>query len=42
METGHFYDFGPFRLDMRKHLLLRGGRPVALTPKGRNPSMHWR
>lgn len=33
METGHFYDFGPFRLDARKHLLLRGGQPMALTPK---------
>jgi len=33
MESGHFYDFGPFRLDARKHLLLRGRQPVALTPK---------
>ncbi len=33
MESGDFYDFGPFRLDARKHLLLRGGQPVALTPK---------
>ncbi len=27
------YDFGPFRLDARKHLLLRGGQPVGLAPK---------
>src|SRR5258708_29182355 len=33
METGGLFDFGPFRLDARKHLLLRGGQPVALTPK---------
>lgn len=33
MGSGHFYDFGPFRLDVSKQLLLRGGRPVALTPK---------
>ena len=27
------YGFGPFRLDPTEHLLLRDGRPVALTPK---------
>jgi DNA-binding winged helix-turn-helix (wHTH) protein/Tol biopolymer transport system component len=27
------YEFGPFRLDPAERLLLRGGRPVALTPK---------
>lgn len=33
MESGDFYDFGPFRLDGRKRLLLRDSQPVALTPK---------
>jgi DNA-binding winged helix-turn-helix (wHTH) protein/TolB-like protein/Flp pilus assembly protein TadD len=28
-----FYDFGPFRLDPEKRLLLKGGEPVPLTPK---------
>ncbi|MEO8433882.1 MAG: tetratricopeptide repeat protein [Pyrinomonadaceae bacterium] len=28
-----FYEFGPFCLDASKHLLLRDGRPVSLTPK---------
>jgi DNA-binding winged helix-turn-helix (wHTH) protein/TolB-like protein/Flp pilus assembly protein TadD len=28
-----FYDFGPFRLDLTEHLLLRAGKTVALTPK---------
>lgn len=27
------YEFGPFRLDPLKRLLLRGGRPVQITPK---------
>lgn len=27
------YEFGDFRLDARKRLLLRGGKPVRLTPK---------
>ena len=29
----HFYEFGPFRLDVAERLLLRDGAPVALTPK---------
>ncbi len=29
----HFYEFGRFRLDPEEHLLLRNGKPVALTPK---------
>src|SRR5918911_1245412 len=29
----HLYEFGPFRLDPAEHMLLRGGEPVALTPK---------
>src|SRR5437868_8223018 len=29
----HFYEFGPFRLDVANRLLLRGGAPVPLTPK---------
>ena len=31
--VSHFYDFGPFRLDLGERLLLRDGKPVALTPK---------
>jgi Tol biopolymer transport system component/DNA-binding winged helix-turn-helix (wHTH) protein len=27
------YEFGPFRLDLSEHMLLRDGRPVPLTPK---------
>lgn len=27
------YEFGDFRIDTAKHLLLRGGRPIPLTPK---------
>jgi Tol biopolymer transport system component/DNA-binding winged helix-turn-helix (wHTH) protein len=27
------YEFGPFRLDLSEHVLLRDGRPVPLTPK---------
>ena len=27
------YEFGPFRLDVSEHMLLRDGHPVALTPK---------
>ena len=29
----HFYEFGPFRLDVTNRLLLRGGEPLPLTPK---------
>jgi len=29
----HFYEFGPFRLDVRERRLLRDGEPVLLTPK---------
>ena len=29
----HFYDFGPFRVDALKRLLLRSGQPVQLTSK---------
>jgi DNA-binding winged helix-turn-helix (wHTH) protein/Tfp pilus assembly protein PilF len=29
----HFYEFGPFRLDVANRLLLRGGEPLPLTPK---------
>lgn len=28
-----FYEFGPFRVDPQKQILLRGGEPIALTPK---------
>ncbi|PWT94467.1 MAG: hypothetical protein C5B55_02700 [Blastocatellia bacterium] len=30
---GHFYEFGPFRLDPERHRLLRDGEPVPLSPK---------
>src|ERR1700735_453633 len=32
-ETKHFYEFGPFRVDPDKRLLLRDDRPVPLQPK---------
>src|SRR6266849_7572085 len=32
-ETNHFYEFGPFRVDPGRQLLLRGGEPVPLTSK---------
>lgn len=31
--AGHFYEFGPFRLDPAERLLLRQDTPVTLTPK---------
>jgi DNA-binding winged helix-turn-helix (wHTH) protein/tetratricopeptide (TPR) repeat protein len=31
--TKHLYEFGPFRLDSQKRVLLRDGAAVALTPK---------
>ncbi len=31
--TQHVYEFGPFRVDSLKRLLLRDGQPVPLTPK---------
>lgn len=33
MKEGHFYDFGPFRLDACERVLLRDGKPLALPPK---------
>lgn len=32
-QVNHFYEFGPFHLDVDHHLLLRQGQPVPLTPK---------
>jgi serine/threonine protein kinase/tetratricopeptide (TPR) repeat protein len=32
-KTGHFYCFGPFRLDSRECLLVLEGKPVPLAPK---------
>jgi DNA-binding winged helix-turn-helix (wHTH) protein/Tfp pilus assembly protein PilF len=29
----HFYEFGPFRIDVANRLLLRGGEPLPLAPK---------
>lgn len=31
--SSHYYEFGPFRLDVRERLLLKDGEPLALTPK---------
>src|SRR6185369_2835452 len=28
-----FYEFGPFRIDMERYLLLRAGEPISLSPK---------
>src|SRR5216684_3759956 len=33
LETKHFYEFGPFRLDPTERLLLRDNQPVPLAPK---------
>ena len=33
LTSGHLYEFGPFVLDTARHLLLREGNPVPLTPK---------
>ena len=33
LATRVLYEFGKFRLDPAEHLLLRDGKPVALTPK---------
>ncbi|HEV8041010.1 MAG TPA: winged helix-turn-helix domain-containing protein [Bryobacteraceae bacterium] len=33
LSVRRFYEFGPFRLEPEEHLLLREGRPAALTPK---------
>ena len=32
-KSGQCYEFGPFRLDVAEHMLLRNGQPVPLTPK---------
>src|ERR1700675_2759496 len=32
-QTNHFYEFGPFRVDAGRQLLLRDGQPVPLTSK---------
>jgi eukaryotic-like serine/threonine-protein kinase len=31
--VGELYEFGPFRIDPKKEILLRAGQPVPLTPK---------
>ena len=33
LEMEHLYDFGDFRLDTKEKMLMRDGKPVALTPK---------
>ena len=35
------YEFGPFRVDAEKELLLRSGEPVALTPRRFKFCLHW-
>jgi DNA-binding winged helix-turn-helix (wHTH) protein len=32
-DNKELYEFGPFRADAEKEILLRDGAPVALTPK---------
>ena len=32
-DSGALFEFGPFRLDVAEHMLLRDGQPVPLTPK---------
>ena len=32
-QVKHFYEFGPFRLDLEERILLQEGQPVALPPK---------
>jgi len=32
-QVKHFYEFGPFRLDLEERLLIQEGQPVALPPK---------
>lgn len=32
-QTKHFWEFGPFRIDLNERALLREGHPVPLTPK---------
>jgi DNA-binding winged helix-turn-helix (wHTH) protein/TolB-like protein/Tfp pilus assembly protein PilF len=34
--SNHYFEFGPFRLDLRERLLLKAGEPIALTPKAFN------
>ena len=33
METKDFVEFGPFRMDLRRRILTRGGEPVSLPSK---------
>ena len=33
LNTKHFYEFGPYRLEPDEHLLLRGNKPLPLAPK---------
>jgi serine/threonine-protein kinase len=40
LEGARAYEFGPFRLDPAERLLLRGGQPVALTPKAFDLLVH--
>src|SRR5690242_17559667 len=34
LNKGHFYEFGPFRLNPEERLLVREDKPVSLSPKG--------
>jgi len=40
ISTPRFYDFGPFRVDLAEHLLLRGSETVPLTPKAFETLVH--
>ena len=33
LEKSHFYEFGPYRVDLDERRLLRGDAPIPLTPK---------
>src|SRR5215471_17785782 len=34
--SNHYFEFGPFRLDLRERLLLKDSEPISLTPKAFN------
>ena len=33
LDTSHFYEFAPYRIDAVERRLLRGDQPIPLTPK---------
>jgi hypothetical protein len=40
-KTGHFYTFGPFRLDPSERLLILDAKPVPLAPKAFECCLCW-